>query len=93
MRRPRERVRLPAPGLTVAERRGGEAVDGHLDEPLDARVLQDVALARLGLEDHVEGERLELVHLLLLDLREKSCTMHIKLVSLVVAQRGLCAVM
>ena len=69
MRRPRERVSLPAPGLTVAERRGGEAVDGHLDEPLDARVLQDVTLARLGLEDHVEGERLELVHLLLLDLR------------------------
>ncbi len=63
-------MRLPAAGLSVAEDGGGEAVHGHVDEPLDAGVVQDVLLRRLGLEHHVEGEGLEFAAfaLLLVDL-------------------------
>ena len=48
-------------GLAVAETGGGEAVDAHVDEPLDARVLEDVLLTGLGLKDDVESEGFELV--------------------------------
>ena len=67
-----ERVRLAAAGLAVAEARGREAVDGHVDEAPDPGVLQDVLLARLGLEHHVERERLQLVRLFLRELDKKS---------------------
>ena len=68
VRRTGERVRLAAAGLAVAEARGREAVDGHVDEAPDPGVLQDVLLARLGLEHHVERERLQLVRLFLREL-------------------------
>jgi hypothetical protein len=58
VRRPRECVRLAAARLPVAECRGREAVDGHVDEAPDARVLEDVLLRRLGLKNDVERERL-----------------------------------
>ena len=62
-------MRLSASGLSVAETRGRESVDGHVDEPLDARVLDDVGLTRLGLKDNVERERLLLVTLRFIDLK------------------------
>lgn len=61
----REGVCLSRAGLAVAEGRGGESVDAHVDQPLDPRVLEDVLLAGLGLEHHVEGEGLQLVITLL----------------------------
>lgn len=51
-------MRLAAARLPVAECRGREAVDGHVDEAPDARVLEDVLLRRLGLKNDVERERL-----------------------------------
>ncbi len=73
MRGSGEGVGLAGAGLPVAEDGGAEAVDGHLDELLDARVVKDVRLAGLRLEHHVERERLELtvLALLLVDLRKK----------------------
>ena len=72
VRRTGERVRLAAAGLAVAEARGREAVDGHVDEAPDPGVLQDVLLARLGLEHHVERERLQLVRLFLRELDRRA---------------------
>ena len=72
VRRTGERVRLAAAGLAVAEARGREAVDGHVDEAPDPGVLQDVLLARLGLEHHVERERLQLVRLFLRELDKRA---------------------
>ena len=66
----RERVRLAAAGLAVAEAGGRKAVDGHVDEAPDPRVLQDVLLTRLGLEHHIERERFQLVRLLLGELQK-----------------------
>ena len=60
VRRPRQRVRLPAPRLSVAEDGGGEPVHGHVHQALDARVLHDVLLGGLRLEHNVEGEGLQL---------------------------------
>jgi hypothetical protein len=42
-----QRVRLSASGLTVAEAGGREAVDGHVDQALDSRVLDHVRLASM----------------------------------------------
>lgn len=70
MRRSRERVRLAAAGLTVAEARGRKSVDGHVDEAPDPGVLQDVLLTRLGLEHHIKRERFQLVRLLLGELEK-----------------------
>ena len=67
-----ERVRLAAAGLAVAEARGRKAVDRHVDEAPDPGVFQDVLLARLGLEHHVESERLQLVRLFLRELDRRS---------------------
>ncbi len=71
MWRTRQSVGLSASCLPVAEDRRGEPIHGHLDEPLDPRVLQDVRLRRLGLEHHVECKRLQLavLALLLVDLQ------------------------
>ncbi len=58
MRRSGERVRFPTSGLPVAKARGRESVDGHIDEPFDARVFHDVLLTRFGFENDVERKRL-----------------------------------
>ncbi len=76
VRRPRERVCLPAASLPVAEDSGGEPVHGHVDQPLHARVLQDVLLRRLGLEHHVESERLQLAVLPFLFVNLRSTCTH-----------------
>ena len=71
MRWSRERVRLAAARLTVAEARGRKPVDGHVDEAPDPGVLQDVLLTRLGLKYHIERERFKLVLLILSELEKR----------------------
>jgi len=63
-------VRFSASGLSVTKAGGGEAVDGHVDQPLDARVIKNVGLTRFRLEDDVERERLHLVAFAFVDLRK-----------------------
>ena len=66
--RSRERVRLAAARLAVTEARGREPVDGHVDEPPNSGVLEDVLLTRLGFKHHIEGEWFQLIRLLLREL-------------------------
>ena len=63
-------MRFSASGLSVTEAGGGEAVDGHVDQPLDAGMVQNVGLTRFRLEDDVERERLHLVAFAFVDLRK-----------------------
>jgi hypothetical protein len=37
-------MRFPASGLSVTEACGGESVDGHVDQPLDSGMIQNVGL-------------------------------------------------
>lgn len=48
---------LATAGLSVTETRGVETLSRHLDELLDARILEDVLLRGRRLEDHVEREQ------------------------------------
>ena len=64
-------MRFSASCLPVTEAGGRESVDGHVDQPLDARMVKHVGLARFRLEDDVERERLHLVALAFVDLRKK----------------------
>jgi hypothetical protein len=63
-------VGFSASGLSVTKACGREAVDGHVDQPLDARVIKYVGLTRFRLEDDVERERLHLVAFAFVDLRK-----------------------
>lgn len=65
VRRAGQGVGLSASGLSVAKTSGRKSVHGHLYQPLDARVLQEILLTRLRLEHHVEGERLQLQFVLM----------------------------
>lgn len=58
LRRPRQRVRLARARLAVAECRAAETLDGHLDDALDARVLQHIVLRGARLEHHIVAEQL-----------------------------------
>ncbi len=49
---------LAAAGLAVAEHGAWIAIQSHLDEPLYARMLHEVFLGGVRLEDHVEREML-----------------------------------
>ena len=59
--RSRERVCLSASGLTITKARGGESVNGHVDQTLDSGMIYNVSLTSFRFEYHVEGERLQLV--------------------------------
>ena len=63
-------MRFSASGLSVTKAGGGEAVDGHVDQSLDAGVIKNVGLTRFRLEDDVERERLHLVAFAFVDLRK-----------------------
>lgn len=56
-----ECVCLPRGGLSVAKGRATEALDRHLNESLDARILQHIILRGSRLKDHVVGEELWLL--------------------------------
>lgn len=59
-RRTGQRVGFTASGLSVTEARGVETFGRHLDELLDARILEHVLLRGRRFEDHVEREQLGL---------------------------------
>lgn len=61
LRRTRERMRFAGARLAVTEGRAAEALDGHLDDALDARVLQHIVLCGARLEDHIVAEEFGLL--------------------------------
>jgi hypothetical protein len=54
-------MRLATSGLSIAKRGAAEAFHGHLDEVLNARILQDVFLRGVRLENDIVGKYLRLL--------------------------------